>query len=113
MSDENNEDNEEINLDLEALEIELNHSRVKSMAIFSVLTKTEFLGLRNNMIKKVEGLNQLMTLKELELYDNQITKIENLDSLTNLELVLNSWSNCSLFCLLFSFIGQSFGSVFQ
>jgi hypothetical protein len=42
--------------------------------------------LRQNLIKKVEGLNSLgSTLRELELYDNQITKIENLDSLVNLE----------------------------
>ena len=55
------------------------------MAIFSVLTKAEFLGLRNNIIKKIDGLNQLTNLRELELYDNQITTIDNLDSLVNLQ----------------------------
>ncbi|XP_054164761.1 telomere length regulation protein TEL2 homolog [Oppia nitens] len=85
--DNPDEDNEEIHLDLDATEVELNHSRVKSMDILSTLTKTEFLGLRNNFIKKIEGLNQLVTLRELELYDNQITRIENLDSLVNLEIL--------------------------
>lgn len=45
----------------------------------------EFLGLRNNLISKIESIDIFTNLKVLELYDNQITKIENLDSLVNLE----------------------------
>lgn len=41
--------------------------------------------MRWNLIKKIEGLDTLTTLKELELYDNQIEEIENLDALVNLE----------------------------
>lgn len=78
-------ENEVISLDLDATEIDLNHSRVATIANFNVLTKTEFLGLRNNMIDKIEGISQLTSLRELELYDNQITKIESLDALVNLE----------------------------
>ena len=72
-------------LDPEATELDLNHSQISSMTIFSELTKLEFLGLRNNLIKKIEGLTTLSSLRELELYDNQITKIENLNQLVNLE----------------------------
>lgn len=94
--DQNSPGDEEPNyiaLDVDASEIDLNHCRVATMSNFNVLTKTEFLGLRNNMIKQIMGIEQLTMLRELELYDNQITKIECLDSLTNLEYVLN-------FCLI-------------
>lgn len=76
-----------MNLDLEATEIDLNHNRLESMAIFSQLRKTECLGLRNNFIKRIEGIQALLSLRELELYDNQINAIENLETLINLELV--------------------------
>lgn len=72
-------------LDPEATELDLNHSQISSMTIFSELTKLEFLGLRNNLVKKIEGLTTLSSLRELELYDNQITKIENLNQLVHLE----------------------------
>ena len=49
------------------------------------LTKVERLYCRWNLIKKIENLDTLVTLRELELYDNQITVLENLDSLVNLE----------------------------
>ena len=88
MITDESSDEVEVSLDLDALEIELNHSRVSSMAVLSVLTKTECLGLRNNIIKTIEGINQLLGLRELELYDNQITRIENLDALVHLESVL-------------------------
>jgi protein phosphatase 1 regulatory subunit 7 len=84
-------DDSETNLDLNAIKIELNHNRIESMAIFSELTKTEFLGLRNNLIKKIEGLQALVSLRELELYDNQINVIQNLETLVNLESVLLSF----------------------
>jgi protein phosphatase 1 regulatory subunit 7 len=45
----------------------------------------ERLYFRWNLIKKIENLETLVTLRELELYDNQITTLENLDSLVNLE----------------------------
>ena len=41
--------------------------------------------LRQNLIKKIEGLSCVPTLTDLDLYDNQITKIENLEALVNLE----------------------------
>ena len=75
-----------IELDIEAEDIDLNHCRVASMANFTVLTHTKTLGLRYNLISKIEGICQLVnSLREIELYDNQITKIENLDTLCNLE----------------------------
>lgn len=41
--------------------------------------------LRQNLIKCIENLEELHSLRELDLYDNQIKKIENLDALTELE----------------------------
>jgi hypothetical protein len=67
-------------------EVDLNHCRIRQIEnSFEILKCVEFLGFRNNLIKKIENLNCLVTLRELELYDNQITKIENLDQLVNLE----------------------------
>lgn len=43
------------------------------------------LSLRQNLIKNIENLETLVTLKELDLYDNQIRKLENLQTLTELE----------------------------
>ena len=43
------------------------------------------LSLRQNLIKCVENLESLVSLRELDLYDNQIRKLENLDALTELE----------------------------
>lgn len=75
-----------IELVADAEEVDLNHCRVATMANFSVLLKAETIGLRNNMISRIEGICQLGScLRELELYDNQITRIEHLDELVNLE----------------------------
>lgn len=41
--------------------------------------------LRQNLIKCIENLEGLQSLRELDLYDNQIRRIENLDALTELE----------------------------
>lgn len=43
------------------------------------------LSLRQNLIKTIENLEMLVTLKELDLYDNQICKLENLQTLKELE----------------------------
>lgn len=50
-----------------------------------LLSTHQNLCLRQNLIKCIENLEQLQTLKELDLYDNQIRKIENLEALTSLE----------------------------
>lgn len=46
---------------------------------------TQTLSLRQNLIKKIENLDSLASLRELDLYDNQIRKLENLQQLTELE----------------------------
>ncbi len=51
--------------------------------IFVLMLQT--MCLRQNLVKKIEGLSTLVTLRELDLYDNQLTKVENLDELVNLE----------------------------
>lgn len=76
---------EKVDLDPTAIEVDLNHFRLRQIESLEVLTQVEVLCLRWNFLKKIENLNTLTTLKELELYDNQITKIENLDQLVNLE----------------------------
>lgn len=45
------------------------------------------LSLRQNLIKKIENLDSLTSLRELDLYDNQIRKLENLHHLPELEYV--------------------------
>lgn len=50
---------------------------------FSLLIQT--LSLRQNLIKKIENLESLTSLRELDLYDNQIRKLESLSNLKDLE----------------------------
>lgn len=45
----------------------------------------EELCLRNNLLSTIEGLEPLVSLKQLDLYENQIEKIQGLASLTQLE----------------------------
>ncbi len=40
-----------------------------------------------NQIRKIEGLDKLVNLKELDLSENNITKIEGLDHLQHLEVL--------------------------
>jgi len=73
-------------LDLDAEVVDLNHQRLANIdERIQELRSVEVLTLRWNMIKVIENLAPLVTLKELEFYDNQITVIENLDALVNLE----------------------------
>lgn len=52
---------------------------------FSSIFLVQTLSLRQNLIKKIENLDSLTSLRELDLYDNQIRKLENLHSLEDLE----------------------------
>lgn len=81
------DDPDPIELDLDAEEIDLNHSRVVTTENFDRLTKPTFLCLRNNFLKEIQCFGQMINLKELDLYDNQLTKIINLEQLVNLEYV--------------------------
>ncbi|XP_050821341.1 anoctamin-7 isoform X3 [Gopherus flavomarginatus] len=80
-------DMESINLDPEAEDVDLNHFRIGKIEGFEVLKKVKTLCLRQNLVKCIENLEQLQTLRELDLYDNQIRKIENLEALTDLEIL--------------------------
>ncbi|KAJ7418320.1 Protein phosphatase 1 regulatory subunit 7 [Willisornis vidua] len=80
-------DMETISLDPEAEDVDLNHFRIGKIEGFEVLKKVKTLCLRQNLIKHIENLEQLQTLRELDLYDNQIRKIENLESLVELEIL--------------------------
>ncbi|RKO92982.1 hypothetical protein BDK51DRAFT_47908 [Blyttiomyces helicus] len=67
-------------------EIDLRHERLKTLEGigFERFTRLKQLGLRQNLISKIEGLNGLTTLNDLDLYDNRITCIENVENLTGL-----------------------------
>ena len=51
------------------------------------------LGLRKNLIRKIENINHLTKLEDLELYDNQLTIIEGLDTLKALKILDLSFNN--------------------
>lgn len=53
------------------------------MKWFTFIQQT--ISLRQNLIKQIENLESLVSLRELDLYDNQIRKLENLQTLTELE----------------------------
>ncbi|XP_059559830.1 protein phosphatase 1 regulatory subunit 7 isoform X1 [Myotis daubentonii] len=80
-------DMETITLDRDAEDIDLNHYRIGKIEGFEILKKVKTLCLRQNLIKCIENLEELHSLRELDLYDNQIKKIENLDTLTELEIL--------------------------
>jgi protein phosphatase 1 regulatory subunit 7 len=66
---------------------------------FRVLQK---LGLRKNLVKKIENIEHCTELVELELYDNRITKIENLEPLSKLiilDLAFNAIKEVTPGCL--------------
>lgn len=72
-------------LDPEEESVNFMHYRILTTENWTVLTKPTTVNVRNNLLTKIQGFDQLLNLRELELYDNQITKIENLDTLVNLE----------------------------
>ncbi|PIK44844.1 putative protein phosphatase 1 regulatory subunit 7 [Apostichopus japonicus] len=74
-----------VELDPEAIDVDLIHRRIDAIQGFEILQKVETLCLRQNDIKRIEGLDTLSTLTELDLYDNKLTKIENLGNLINLQ----------------------------
>ncbi|XP_074154075.1 protein phosphatase 1 regulatory subunit 7 isoform X2 [Sminthopsis crassicaudata] len=78
-------DMETVHLDEDAEDIDLNHYRIGKIEGFEVLKKVKTLCLRQNLIKCIENLEELQSLRELDLYDNQIRKIENLEALKDLE----------------------------
>lgn len=82
-------------LEPDATEVDFNHSRIGKLENLETLRCVEVLILRENLIKKIENISMLTTLKEVEFYDNQITKIENLDSLVNLEILDISFNRLS------------------
>ena len=59
-------------LDPEAIDVDLNHGKIAKIENLEGLVCVETLCLRWNLIKKIENLSMLTTLKELELYDNQV-----------------------------------------
>ncbi|XP_069752517.1 protein phosphatase 1 regulatory subunit 7 isoform X2 [Narcine bancroftii] len=80
-------DIDSIILDPEAEDVDLNHCRIGKMEGFDVLKKVKVLCLRQNLIRTIENLDQLITVRELDLYDNQIKQIENLQALKELEIL--------------------------
>jgi Leucine-rich repeat (LRR) protein len=61
-------------LDPDAFDVDLNHGRIAKIENLEGLRQVETLCLRWNLIKKIENLSMLTTLKELEFYDNQVCR---------------------------------------
>ena len=64
----------------------------KDLELIGELTSLKTLGLLNNKIKTIQGLDNLTKLKHLDLRFNQITKIEGLDTLANLQTLNLSYN---------------------
>ena len=60
------EEQELIILDPEAIDIDLNHGKIGKIENLENLRNVETMSLRWNLIKKIENLSTLTTLKELE-----------------------------------------------
>ncbi len=58
---------------------------IVSVCLLFIYFFLQTLSLRQNLIKKIENLDSLTSLRELDLYDNQVRKLENLHHLTELE----------------------------
>jgi hypothetical protein len=63
-------------LDPEAVDVDLNHGKIAKIENLEPLKCVETLCLRWNLIKKIENLSTLTTLRELELYDNQVNILQ-------------------------------------
>ena len=65
-------------------ELSLIGRRIGQIKNLNPCSKLRVLSLRQNLIEKIEGLENLCFLEELELYDNRLKKIENIGHLVNL-----------------------------
>jgi protein phosphatase 1 regulatory subunit 7 len=75
-----------VHVDIAALEINLTHSKLTEIpAVVGELKSVEVLTLRQNLIKKLDLLSGLLTLRELDVYDNEVETIHAVDHLTGLE----------------------------
>ncbi len=54
------------------------------MKNFDACKNLKIISLRQNLIEKIEGLENCPLIEELELYDNKLKVIENISHLTNL-----------------------------
>ena len=76
-------------IDVNDEDISLISRRIGSIKNLDLCSKLKVLSLRQNLIEKIEGLENLIFLEELELYDNRLKKIENIGFLVNLRCLLN------------------------
>ncbi|KAI9332913.1 protein phosphatase 1 regulatory subunit SDS22 [Zopfochytrium polystomum] len=67
-------------------DLDMTHARLRSLEElrFSRFRRLKVLGLRQNLITTIGGLDNLPSLQELDLYDNKISRIENLEGVPNL-----------------------------
>ena len=69
------------------MEQNLYYQRITSILDLKLDPQVEKLGLSDNQISRIEGLESLIHLQKLWLLGNQISKIEGLESLTNLQVL--------------------------
>ncbi|ETW41441.1 hypothetical protein C923_04005 [Plasmodium falciparum UGT5.1] len=94
------EHNEGLMEDLE--EISLHQLQIKKIEFINIHCKNlKILLLQNNLIEKIENLNQLKKLEYLNLAINNITVIENLEKCESLKKVYFKLYMCILHLLLY------------
>eukprot|EP01016_Furgasonia_blochmanni_P046963 TRINITY_DN6841_c0_g1_i5.p1 TRINITY_DN6841_c0_g1~~TRINITY_DN6841_c0_g1_i5.p1 ORF type:complete len:291 (+),score=78.79 TRINITY_DN6841_c0_g1_i5:90-875(+) len=80
-------------IDENATEIELYGMRIGKIQGLEKCNQLRRLGLRQNLIPDIEGVENLLLIEELELYDNRITRIENIAHMTNMRVLDLSFNN--------------------
>ena len=76
---------ESIPVDKQADNLYFTSLRIGEMAGLEGCSNCTVLNLRNNLILKIECLQDMKQLEELDLYDNRIRVVENLDHLVELK----------------------------
>ena len=84
---------EEIPVDPAATELYFGSLRLNKLEGLDKCVGCQSLVCRTNLIKSVEGVENLTKLTEIDMYDNRIEVIENIDHMTDLDIVDFSFNN--------------------
>ncbi len=83
-------------IELIALDVKSSYFCFVDPVVYPTHEYWQYLCMRQNLIKKIEGLETLVLLHDLDLRDNELEKIEGLSTLTQLALVILFWLFISL-----------------